>query len=412
MQVLDHTHLSDHSLVSLCLWTCFTSKDKLNVSSTYAAPFRYQISSEKLNVFKNDISSKDVEGKIQSLKSMMTGEVDPRTLQVACDSITALINSIASKHFKKISPGQDHRPSKNRWFDMECRKAKRQLTKKCKLLSRHPNNSNVRESHFNQRRKYRRLIKRKKQTFLDNPSHKINDGKSISWKDLKQLKKHVCKKQATDDSKINEFKNFYEKLCSDTQLPANHEESSDFANRACSLANTTPSDSHLNQLFSMEELTAALSKLKNGKASSFDHISNEILKSLSKNFYEALLMLFNQCLRNAAYFWNQSILSPIYKKGSKGDPDNYRAIAVCSCIGKLLSIMLLERLTSFRLNKASDPNNQCGFTKGRQCNDHIFTLLTILQKYKKSKKKVHAVFVDLRKAFAWLIDKLNFSNLL
>ena len=75
------------------------------------------------------------------------------------------------------------------------------------------------------------------------------------------------------------------------------------------------------------------------------------------------------------------------------------AIAVCSCIGKLLFIMLLERLTSFRLNKASDPNNQCGFTKGRQCKGHIFTLLTVLQKYKKLKKKVHAVFVDLRKAF-------------
>ena len=177
---------------------------------------------------------------------------------------------------------------------------------------------------------------------------------------------------------MNEFKNFYEKLYSDTQLPANHEGSSDFANRACSLANTTPSDSHPNQPFSMEELTAAVSKLKNGKASSFDHISNEILKSLSKTFYVALLMLFNQCLRNVAYFWNQSILSPIYKKGSKGDPDNYRAIAVCSCIGKLLSIMLLERLTSFRLNKASDPNNQCGFSKGRQCSDHIFTLLTVL----------------------------------
>ena len=117
---------------------------------------------------------------------------------------------------------------------MECRKAKRQLTKKCKLLSRHPNNSNVRESHFNQRRKHRRLIKCKKQTFLDNLSRKINDGKSISWKDLKQLKKHVCKKQATDDSKMNEFKNFYENLYSDTQLPANHKGSSDFVN-SCSL---------------------------------------------------------------------------------------------------------------------------------------------------------------------------------
>ena len=159
----------------------------------------------------------------------------------------------------------------------------------------------------------------------------------------------------------------------------------------------------------MEQLTAAVSKLKNDKASSFDHFSNEILKSLIKNFYEALVILFNQCLRNGAYFWNQSIFSPIYKKGSKGDPDNYRAIAVCNCIGKFLSIMLLERLTSFHLNKASDPNNnQCGFTKSHQCNDHIFTLLTVLQKYKKSKKKVHAVFVDLCKAF----DTVNRQALL
>ena len=70
--------------------------------------------------------------------------------------------------------------------------------------------------------------------------------------------------------------------------------------------------------------------------------------------------------------------------------------------------MLLERLTSFRLNKASDPNNQWGFTKGRQCNDHIFTLLTVLQKYRKLKKKVHAVFVDLHKAF----DTVNRQALL
>ena len=62
-------------------------------------------------MFKNGISSKEVEGKIQSIKSRMTGEVDPRTLQIACDSITALIDSKASKYFKKTSPGQGHRLS-------------------------------------------------------------------------------------------------------------------------------------------------------------------------------------------------------------------------------------------------------------------------------------------------------------
>ena len=74
-------------------------------------------------------------------------------------------------------------------------------------------------------------------------------------------------------------------------------------------------------------------------------------------------------------------------------------IAVCSCIGKLLSTMLLNRLIIHRDSSCPDPPNQAGFKKGSQCNDHILTLLTIMEKYKKTKNKVYAVFIDLRKAF-------------
>ena len=80
-----------------------------------------------------------------------------------------------------------------------------------------------------------------------------------------------------------------------------------------------------------------------------------------------------------------SPLSNLHKKGNKSDPDNYRAIAVGSVIGKLFSTILLERLIKYRLKFNPDPPNQLGFTKNAQTYDHIFTMQTIASKYKNSK---------------------------
>ena len=118
----------------------------------------------------------------------------------------------------------------------------------------------------------------------------------------------------------------------------------------------------------MEELQTAIKGLKSGKASSFDHISNEIIKAFDSRLQNLLLCLFNTCLRLGVYIWNQSVITPLHKKGDIANPDNYRAIAVCSCLGKLLSSMLLNRLIVHRDAHFPDPPNQAGFKKGSQCN--------------------------------------------
>ena len=61
----------------------------------------------------------------------------------------------------------------------------------------------------------------------------------------------------------------------------------------------------------------------------------------------SILHLFNQCLSNGVYPWNVSLVTPLHKKGDRANPDNYRAIAVSSAIGKLFSNILLERLVKF-----------------------------------------------------------------
>ena len=113
-----------------------------------------------------------------------------------------------------------------------------------------------------------------------------------------------------------------------------------------------------------------------------------------------LQKLFNSCLQEGIYPWNCSITTPLHKKGDRQNPDNYRAITVGSCLGKLFSSILLKRLLEFRALACPDVPNQLGFRSGAQCNDHILTLSTTIEKYvHHEKRRVFACFVDYRKAF-------------
>ena len=43
--------------------------------------------------------------------------------------------------------------------------------------------------------------------------------------------------------------------------------------------------------------------------------------------------------------------------------------------------------------------NQAGFCKGAMTADHILTIQTVVEKYKKLKKPIYGAFIDFRKAF-------------
>ena len=151
--------------------------------------------------------------------------------------------------------------------------------------------------------------------------------------------------------------------------------------------NAKPScaSSLLDREISIEEISSVLSQLKTGKSSSDDMICNEILKALSTTNLKLLHRTFNHCLNTGTYPWNNNIITPLHKKGCKSDPDNYRAVAVSSTIGKLFSTILLNRINQYKNTNKPDPINQLGFSKGAQTYVHILTFNTIISKYKKRK---------------------------
>ena len=149
------------------------------------------------------------------------------------------------------------------------------------------------------------------------------------------------------------------------------------------------------------KLEKAVKYLKNKKAQGADSISNEMIKASFPFLKNAFLKLFNVVLKTNFYpsVWGIGHIVPIFKSGTVSDPSNYRGITISSCLGKLFSIILNNRLISFLdLNNLKRPE-QIGFSKGGRTADHIFTLKTIIDSYKLKKKKLYACFIDLRKAF-------------
>ncbi len=61
---------------------------------------------------------------------------------------------------------------------------------------------------------------------------------------------------------------------------------------------------------------------------------------------DTLLILLNYVLEKGAYpdKWAEGLISPVYKAGSRTDPNNYRRITVQPAISKIIDTMINNRL--------------------------------------------------------------------
>ncbi|KAL5271652.1 hypothetical protein ACHWQZ_G002057 [Mnemiopsis leidyi] len=309
------------------------------------------------------------------------------------DELINIFRDIANTSLqRRRRPRVSRRVNKKVWFDEECRNVKRLLAK---LTRRYPENDKARDDFYQTKRYYRSILKYKKRHYFANLNKDIEEANQINWRNLQKLKEAKCDPDQLDLHDLQNFYEFFKKLYS---------ESPDHINIPPTPEQTDPSLSELseeilNRDIDIDELNKAISKLKAGKAVGEDCVPNEFLRCSNVGLRLSILHLFNQSLANGVYPWNTSIVTPLHKKGDRANPDNYRAIAVSSSIGKLFSNILLERLISYRNIACPDPSKQLGFCKEAKTADHIFTLTTCINKYLGLKQRVYSCFIDFRKAF-------------
>ena len=122
---------------------------------------------------------------------------------------------------------------------------------------------------------------------------------------------------------------------------------------------------------------------RNRKAPGEDQVKSEMLKTGEEGR-----------IPNA---WKNAEVTILFKKGDSTNIENYRPISLLSVLYKLLTKIIVNRLT----NKLEfyQPIEQAGFRKGYSTIDHIQVVRTLIEKCTEYNVPLHLAFVDYQKAF-------------
>ena len=292
------------------------------------------------------------------------------------------------------------------WFDKECRNTKKKINSLGKELRRNPTDVKTRENLYFTKRTFSSLTKKKKNLYKKNIIDKMhltkqNDIKQF-WKLLNKLDlDKIDTRNAADDISPSEWMNHYTTLlrgAAKGEIPINTNE-------------TGPLDYDI----TIEEIMDARGILKPGKATGLDRVSNEQILQALIMYPEAFRNVFNILLRKGVGVtqWLTSLLVPIHKKGPTDDPDNYRGIALISCLAKLFYAILNNRLMDFCLKHGILSPSQLGFLAGNRTSDAHIILHNLINEYcHKKSSRIYGCFVDFSKAFDSIPRERMFQKLL
>ena len=157
----------------------------------------------------------------------------------------------------------------------------------------------------------------------------------------------------------------------------------------------------LNKEITYEEVENAVYRAKLRKATGFDGIPAEVLRN--ESCINLLYRIISYCFKNGEVpsEWTKGIINPIPKPDAKDarDPLNYRGISLLSVPYKIYADILNQRLMDWLEQNKVLVDEQNGFRKKRSCLEHIYSLYTIINNRKLTRKSTYVGFIDFRKAF-------------
>ena len=144
-----------------------------------------------------------------------------------------------------------------------------------------------------------------------------------------------------------------------------------------------------------------INNLKVNKAAGPDGIPNKFLKACAEEVAPVLTNIFQQSLNTGQLpqDWKNANVTPIFKKGDKHAPQNYRPVSLTSICCKFLEHIICRHILSHLEHHNILTNLQHGFRSGHSCESQlIITLNDLLEAYD-NKDQVDMVILDFSKAF-------------
>lgn len=206
-------------------------------------------------------------------------------------------------------------------------------------------------------------------------------------------KKFSSTKSNVSNVSLDEFFNHFKEVATNLDPPYNdHVEENDDRNTVFE---------ELDRSISTDEIKCAIKRLKREKAHGLDGLLNEYFIEAGDILLQALHTIFNNVFNSGCFpeEWSKAVMVPVFKKGDKNDPNNYRGISLLSCMAKLFTSVLNKRLVDWSESNDIITDAQFGFRPGTSTVDAIFALHAIITKSLNDSKRLYCCFVDYKKAF-------------
>ena len=152
---------------------------------------------------------------------------------------------------------------------------------------------------------------------------------------------------------------------------------------------------------SIKNMHDKLKSLNVNKSPGPDGIHPKILFEAAEQLAYPFKLLFVKSIESGKIpnQWKIAEVRPIFKKGAKSNPSNYRPVSLTSVVCKIFESFVRDSLYDHFINNNLLSPNQYGFCKGRSCVTQLLNTINYWFYYLDRNVPVDAIYLDFRKAF-------------
>ena len=144
-----------------------------------------------------------------------------------------------------------------------------------------------------------------------------------------------------------------------------------------------------------------IKKMKDNKSHRVDGIPPKLLNEIVEQISAPLAKLFNLSLEggNVPSKWKETNITPLFKKGSRNKPENYRCVSLTSVVCKLLETLIRDHMEEFLVKHKLINTSQHGFLRASSCLTNLLCFFEEITMWVDDWSPVDVVYLDFQKAF-------------